>query len=185
MILAMRVWTTLRKHGCTEDIVERKFTMRKAFAVLALASALTGCATPQPPLLKNTASGRAEGVFEKTTLESAKSQVITKCATRGANVLDTSGNQVVCGGELKGGQAIGYQLALGNSYSTTPQVKIRFVFATEGENVRVIAFPWVETIMPLGQVRTMDLNGNGDRNDIQRMVNEMTVTADGYWRPNW
>jgi len=124
-------------------------------------------------------------VFVNTSLESAKSQIISKCATRGANVLDTSGNQVVCGNEMKGGQAIGYQILLGNSYSTTPQVKVRFVFATEGKDVRVIAFPWVETIMPLGQPRTMDLNGNADRNDIQKMLNEATVTADGYWRPNW
>lgn len=142
--------------------------LKSTFAVLAL-TALAGCAH-QEPLLYQTASGHPEGTFENSTLQDVQGKLSAACAQNGVMVIQSTENQVVCGQQMTGGQAIFAQALIGNSYSTPPQRKIRFVMYPQGSGVRVIAYEWIETQMAFGQMRTQELNSNDQMNSVQSML---------------
>lgn len=138
-------------------------------AAVAVVIALAGCAA-QEPLLYRTTSGHPEGTFENTTLQDAQGKLTAACAQNGIMVMQSTENQVVCGQQMTGGQAIFAQALIGNSYSTPPQRKIRFVLYKQGSGVRVIAYEWIETQMAFGQMRSQELNSNNQMNSIQAML---------------
>ncbi|UXJ55053.1 hypothetical protein [Pseudomonas citronellolis] len=142
-----------------------------AIAVCGVMFALVGCSQVQ--LKKPTSSGHAEGVFHSTTAEEAKSKILSGCAVHGLVIEDSNGNQVICSKELQGMQAAMMQMTIGNSYSTTPQYKVRFVLISQANDVRVIAYPWAESTMPGGQVNKLEMNGNVQRNELQSFMNSV------------
>ncbi|MEB0092241.1 hypothetical protein RHM65_01460 [Pseudomonas sp. CCI4.2] len=141
----------------------------KLLTGLICAIVLTGCAS-EPPKVRETVSGKPEGVFRNTSVEDARYAIINQCANKGLSVEESTGNQVVCSKEMEGSQAIATQVVLGNSYSTTPQVKARFVFAKKGTDTRVICYAWYETVMALGQVKTMEASSNTDFNGLMSFL---------------
>ena len=143
--------------------------MNKLFAIAALVVALSGCA-PEQALIKQTSSGYPEGVFANTNIDAVRSLLIEGCSSRGILVQEASGNQVVCGKTMTGGDAVLAQMLVGNSYSTTPERKIRFVIYQVGADVRVTAQQWIESQMAFGQVRRQELSANNQRNDIQQFL---------------
>jgi hypothetical protein len=66
------------------------------------------------------------------------------------------------------------QLALGNSYSTTPQIELKLVLAKQRESIQVTGYVAVSTQMPGGQVRQEDMS-TSDRwvRDVQGMLSEI------------
>jgi len=130
---------------------------------------LVGCAA-QAPLIKQTASAYPQGVFKGQSLEEVKAKIMDACISIGAMVSEASSNQVVCGKAMEGGQAALTQVLIGNAYSTTPQQKIRFVMYVLNSNVKVTAQEWVETQMPGGQLQTVEIRNNNEKNGIQRML---------------
>jgi len=85
-------------------------------------------------------------------------------------VIESTPNQVLCGKTLTGSDAFLAQMAIGNSYSTTPQRKIRFTIYKMGDDVKVTAQQWVETQMAFGQVQTQELKTNNQINDVQNFL---------------
>ena len=85
-------------------------------------------------------------------------------------VIESSPNQVICGTTMKGGNAVLAQMAIGNSYSTTPQRKIRFTIYKIETNVKVTAQEWIETQMAFGQVQTSELKSNNQINSVQNFL---------------
>lgn len=140
----------------------------KISVALVLSTMLMACA--ESSLLKPTVSGYAEGIFPHSSVEEAKSRIISGCNSRGVLVQDVAGNQVFCGKTMEGMEASLAQLALGNAYSTTPERKIKFVVYQDGADAKVTAQQWVETQMPYGQVKRQELNSNKQRNDIQEFL---------------
>ncbi len=140
--------------------------MQKLIVIIASALVLTACA-PEQALLKPTLSGYPEGIFSNSNVEAVRSKLIDGCSSRGILVQEASGNQVVCGKTMKGGDAVLAQMLVGNSYSTTPEQKIRFVIYQSGTDVRVTAQQWIESQMAFGQVRRQEMNGNNQKNDMQ------------------
>jgi hypothetical protein len=134
----------------------------------------SGCATsPQPALLKETRSGRAEAMFVGETVQEVRAKIAGRCLDRGSNVIENSEAQVVCSKQTTGGAAIISQLAIGNAYSTTPDAKIRFNLVQLPDGVRVVAAAWIETQMAFGQVNTMEVNDVNTRNAIQTSLHEL------------
>jgi hypothetical protein len=140
--------------------------MKVIFALFFLF--LSGCA--QQPLVKQTMSGYPEGVFKNMSVEAAKSRIIDGCTQRGIFVQEANSNQVVCSKSLEGGDAVLAQFLIGNSYSTRPDVKIRFVIYQIGQDTKVSAQQWVETQMAFGQMRRIELNENNQKNDMQQFL---------------
>lgn len=148
------------------------------FLLVAVSAALTGCVTQEPALVKPTSSGYPEEVLASTSVEQVKSRIMDVCASRGVLVQETGSNHVVCGRTMTGGDAVLAQFLIGNSYSTTPERKVRFTMFQMGQNVRVTAQQWIETQMAFGQMRRTELNGNAHRNDIQRMLMSLGQPVD-------
>ncbi|MGF6665312.1 hypothetical protein QF000_006980 [Paraburkholderia atlantica] len=89
-------------------------------------------------------------------------------------VLEATQYHVVCGKELKGGQATMATLAIGNAYSTTPIQKVKFTIFQDGDGVKVVANQWIESQMPGGQTNRMNLTSNAQNNDLQQALNKLT-----------
>ena len=74
-------------------------------------------------------------------------------ASKGILVQEASGNQVVCGKTMEGGDAVLAQLIVGNSYSTTPERKFRFIIYQSGADVKVTAQELIESQMAFAQMQ--------------------------------
>lgn len=137
--------------------------------VLAL---LAGCA--QSELTTKTESGNPEVVIKNATPGDVRNRLVKGCASKGVEVLEASEFQVVCGKQLKGGQATMATLAIGNAYSTTPIQKVKFTIFQDGDGVKVVANQWIESQMPGGQTNRMNLTSNAQNNDLQQALNKLT-----------
>lgn len=133
---------------------------------------MAGCAA-NVPLNRQTQSGFAEATFRGKDVEATKAQIMNGCVSRGLMIPETGGNHVICSRTMTGGQAMAVQLAIGNGYSTTPVMKMRYTLVPVAADTRVTVQFWAETQMAMGQVRTMDLNGNADRNAIQDFLSSI------------
>ncbi|UXU91427.1 hypothetical protein [Burkholderia sp. S-53] len=149
--------------------------------VIATLPFLFGCATQQA-LMTETTSGYPETTFEGATLPDVQNLLIGRCSTAGAMVTETNPNMVICSRTLQGQQAILAQMLLGNSYSTTPVDRIRFVLDSNASDVHVTAYEWVETTMPFGQVNRAELTSNNSRNALQSSLDRLNREY-GYSHP--
>jgi hypothetical protein len=157
--------------------------MRARLSVAALAMLLAGCAQ-QPPLINATASGHPEGTFEGAPLDVVRNKLIGACSRAGLNVGDIGSNQVICEKTMGGTASMLTQLMIGNSYSTTPTQKVRFILYEEGGSVHVTANEWVETQMAFGQVRTVELTGAAQQNEVQQMLYNIGARNDALAAPH-
>ncbi len=130
---------------------------------------ITGCA-PQQALLKSTSSGYPEGIFLNSTVDVVRSKLLDGCSSKGILVQETNENQIVCAKTMEGGEAMLATMLVGNSYSTPPQRKFRFIIYQFGSDVKVTAQQWIESQMAFGQLRKEELNDNKQKNDIQQFL---------------
>ncbi len=72
---------------------------------------------------------------------------------------------------MDGQDGVWAQMLIGNSSSTTPERKVRFILYQVGKDVRVTAQQWIETQMARGQTQRMELNENSHRNNMQQFLN--------------
>lgn len=146
--------------------------MERSVLSLIVSVFLFGCAAQQP-LIKQTQSGYPEGLFKNTDVETVRSKIIDGCVSRGIMVIESTANQIVCGKTMEGGQAVLARLLVGNSYSTTPQQKVRFILYQIGNDVKVTAQQWIESQMAFGQVRREELKTNNQVNDLQSFLSSL------------
>ena len=130
---------------------------------------ICGCGEPVERIAE-TQSGRPEAIFRGMDTETAASRVASMCLQQGLRVDNHTNNQVVCSGQLQGGEAIMAQVLIGNSYSTTPVGRLTYSFIQEGRDVRAYGQGQVSTQMALGQVNSFDTNGNADFNAITQSL---------------
>lgn len=136
--------------------------MRKSTAVgwlISTIACLVGCAA-QPERIAQTPSGRPEVVIHTDDTDLVKAEIINEMQTLGFFLRDDSKYRLVFTKELEGSQAILTQLAIGNSYSTTPVGECAFNLSTTENGIRVVEFSSISTQMAMGQVRRMDMKGN-------------------------
>ena len=141
----------------------------KRIAVVCCLAALAGCATP-PPRMYLSASGRPEAVFVGQSPSMVLGRLAGLCMDRQGVVVGQDSNQVVCQKDLEPGNALLAQFLIGNEYSTTPVLKIRFSAAQIGIDTRVQVYEWLETQMAFGQVRTIEMNNNNEFNKVEQML---------------
>ena len=137
-------------------------------AVMAIVG-LAGCA-PQVALIKQTASGQPEGVFDNTTIEDVKGKLASTCSRRGLLVVSTNNNEVVCQKTLTGGDSFLAGMVVGTQYGTTPTRKLRMVIFKNGDSIQVVAYDYLESQNAFGQINQHSLNANHQKNDLQEML---------------
>lgn len=144
----------------------------KILLSIGLLLALSGCAT-QDELRKETVSGYPEIILKNKSIDKVKENIMNKCSSKGALVQDVQSHSVLCGKVLDGNDEFWARLLVGNSYSTTPERKVRFMIFPSGKDVRVTAQEWIETQMPFGQLRKTEMTGNNQRNDMQEFLDSL------------
>jgi hypothetical protein len=137
--------------------------------ILALTLLLAGCAA-QPAREFATPSGRPEAMFIGMTPAPVLGKLSGLCMDRGGIVMNQDGGQIVCQKTMDSGDAILATLLIGNQYSTTPVLKVRFSAAQIGPDTRVQAYEWVETQMAFGQIQTMEINSNAEFNKLEYLL---------------
>lgn len=144
--------------------------MKKLLLICSIATVITGCA--KEALIKETQSGKAEAEYPNYTQEQVIDAIVQYCNGKGFSIEEQQKNFVICSKQMTGGAAIFTQLAIGNSYSTTPQAKARYSVAKYKNGTKVWAEAYAETQMALGQVRKEPLDGNKTRNELQRALDD-------------
>lgn len=139
--------------------------------VSLISALLVGCAN-QAPLLKETASGKAEGEYPNHTPEQVIDAIVQRCNEVGSVIEDQSKNYVICSRQMEGGSSMMMQMAIGNAYSTTPQIKVRYSVSNFRTGAKVWAESWAETQMAFGQVQRAPLNNNNVRNNLQNVLDK-------------
>lgn len=143
--------------------------MRKMFLLLSISFILSACAASQP-LIKPTSSGYPEGIFRNTSIDRISSKIMDGCTSNGLIIYEATSNQVVCGKTMSGMDAVLGQLVVGNSYSTTPERKVRFSIFQQGNDVKVVAHEWMESQMAFGQIRRQPFDANHQKNSLQQFL---------------
>lgn len=121
--------------------------------------------------MARTPSGRPEVVFATRNTASIAEKITARCAVKGLLIRKTSPNEVICGGTMSGGDAMLAQLAIGNSYSTTPEQFIRFTIFIVNAQTRVQTYQWIETQTAFGQTNKLELNsGKHFNNTLKALI---------------
>lgn len=106
-----------------------------------------------------------------------------KCVDRSGAVVEQDAFHVLCVRQMSGSQGILAQALLGNAYSTTPEVRLRFAVMKDGAATRVQASQWVEVQMALGQVRRTEMNGKKQNASLVALLTEAGGSALRVQRP--
>jgi hypothetical protein len=86
-------------------------------------------------------------------------------------------DHVLCGKMMSGFKGALAQVLIGNSYSTTPELKARFQAVAVPTGTRVQVVQWVETQMAFGQIRRQELNGSKAFNDAMALLGNLGGTS--------
>jgi hypothetical protein len=137
-------------------------------AIVAMAAILI------PPAQALSAS-YPQATFKGQTSQAVAGKLAGMCAQRGWAVTEVNSNAVVCKGEMGAMQSALTQLFVGNSYSTKPDMFIRFTIYGDGEATHVQAFQWIETTMAFGQKRTVELNNDRAAASVQAKLDALAL----------
>ena len=127
----------------------------------------------QVPLHKKTASGYAEGVFKGAQLDDIKNRFVFACKQTGYAIKEANNNKVVCSRTMEGMGAIATQLAIGNSYSTTPEELLVFQLARMNNDVYASVRNYRETQMAFGQMSRVEIKNNRTTNLMQQSMDRV------------
>ncbi|MEP6785931.1 MAG: hypothetical protein ABI898_09345 [Sphingomonadales bacterium] len=92
------------------------------------------------------------------------------CIDRNSAVIEQDEVHVLCSRTIDGLQGAFAQVIVGNSYSTTPELKVRFSIVRSEKFFRVQASQWIETQMAFGQVRRAPLDGKKQTENILQLL---------------
>jgi len=107
--------------------------------------------------------------FEKS-LTDTSDVLANLCVDRSAAVVEQDDRHVVCQKEVRGLRGALAQALIGNSYSTSPVLIIRFSILRDGPFARVQASQWLETQMAFGQVRKAELNSAKQSSELMSVL---------------
>lgn len=153
--------------------------MKKIKFVIAILTTLFLAACNTPERIAYTPSGRPEIMINSTDFDLVKSTIINEMQMQDFLLSDDSKYRLVFTKQMKGGDAALAQLAIGNSYSTTPVAEFSFNISQVGDQIKVIGFSSVSTQMAFGQVNRMDMkNNNAWFNDIQNLLQQVKYSVE-------
>lgn len=135
---------------------------------------IAACATGAPV---NTPSGWPEAMFDTNDRSEVLDVIANGCADRGYMVTTQTSSHVMCERTMDGLEGVFAQALIGNSYSTTPQMKVRFSTLPTGDQIRVQAQPWIETQMAFGQINREDMRSGQAGRDLQVFLNDLARTV--------
>jgi hypothetical protein len=141
--------------------------MLRSILVVTILAAFCGCANMQPVA---TPTGKPEVTIGTTNTSSIKSALVSDLAANGYRLSQDTAYSMVFTRPLEGGSALLYQAALGNSYSSTPQMNISFSFAPQSGATRVFARIYTTMQNAFGRVDQTNMDRGRAAHDVQAML---------------
>lgn len=135
-----------------------------------LAALVSGCAA-NPRIETGTISGKPEVLFASATSAAVRNRIVEHCSNMGMDVAEATEQLVTCDFEARFGDQLVVALFVNGSANASPKNRLRFTLIQQGGDVRVIARQWVETQMPFGQVRSIELNHGERFAETQELLN--------------
>jgi hypothetical protein len=123
-------------------------TKRLMMLLAAAACGISACANVGP---LPTQSGNPEITVPRKDLAHVKTKLVATMCARGYEPVEDSPNSVAFAKPLEPGQAMLYTMALGNPYSSQPQLDVRYSLIQQGSGTHVYAFVGVAMQGAFGQ----------------------------------
>jgi len=92
------------------------------------------------------------------------------CIRRNIMIVEQDERHVVCSQEMGGLKGAFAQVLIGNSYSTTPTLNVRFSLSKTRDYTVVQGSQWIETQMAFGQTRREEINGSKNRRNLMSLL---------------
>ena len=142
--------------------------------LLAFAFLLTSCATTPLP----TASGNPEVTISSTNTKRVKEVLIAYYSSNGFAVVQDTQYTLAVSKTLDPGQAMLYQLGMGNAYSSAPQMVISFTLSPIAGATKVFGHVSVGMRGVFGQDQGMNLNRGRAGRELQTTLNQLKQWAE-------
>jgi hypothetical protein len=129
--------------------------IKKVIIILIFGFLITSCAT----VIKETKSGKAEGIFKNQTIDDVTALLLEKgCIDAGLAIETQTKNNLVCKGEMGLLEGALYQTALTGSYGSFPEVHLQFNIFENDNNIRVVMSEYVTSKNFFGKLERDDLD---------------------------
>jgi RsiW-degrading membrane proteinase PrsW (M82 family) len=144
------------------------------FGLVGLVVLLSGCvSTPK------TSSGKPEVVIATQDVSGVKNLLVGAMVQRGFAVRDDSAYRISFTKALEGMNAVMTQMAIGNSYSTTPEIEVAYTITATANGVYVVGSATASTQMAFGQIQKMDRTQGKGFLQIQQILDQVKAQAEG------
>jgi hypothetical protein len=148
--------------------------MKTIKAMIALLT-LAGCAGVGPV---NTPSGNPEVTIKSTDTSRIKNALVTLYSGNGYSLVSDSPFNLVFAKQMSLGEATLYTVAMGNSYSSMPNMKIAFTLVTGEGTTRVFAHIGVEMQGVFGQNQGTNLDHGKAGKEVQATLEQLNVNIE-------
>ena len=135
--------------------------------IMAAILGLGGCANVGPLA---TPSGNPEITVPRKDLEHVKTELVATMCAHGFEPVEDGQNSVAFSKPLEPGAAFAYTLAMGNAYSSQPQMNVRYSLIQQGNGVHVYAFVGVAMQGGFGQSQSLDLTHGKAGREVQEVL---------------
>ena len=136
---------------------------------------LTGCAGVGP---LPTPSGNPEVTINSSNKDKIKELLISKFAVNGFAIKQDTQYMLMVSKPLEGGDGMMYQLALGNAYSSTPEMNVSVTLSPVGKTTRVYGRIAVGMQGAFGQSQGTDLTRGKAGHELQGMLEQVKADAE-------
>jgi len=136
---------------------------------------LTGCAGVGP---LQTPSGNPEVTINSSNKSRIKEQLISRFAANGFAIKQDTQYMLMVSKPLEGGDGMVYQLALGNAYSSAPEMNVSVTLAPVGKTTRVYGRIAVGMQGAFGQSQGTDLTRGKAGRELQVMLEQVKAGAE-------
>src|SRR5437762_8755595 len=143
--------------------------MKTMKAIIALLT-LTACAGVGPV---NTPSGNPEVTIKSTATSRIKNALVTLYSGNGYSLVSDGQSNLVFAKQMSLGEATLYTVAMGNSYSSMPNMKIAFTLVTNEGTTRVFAHIGVEMQGGFGQNQGMSFDHGEAGKEVQALLEQL------------
>jgi hypothetical protein len=144
---------------------------------LLLASAfLCGCANVGPLA---TPSGYPEVTINTTNTKRVKELLLAHFASQGFAVLQDTEHMILVSKPMEGSGAVLYQVAMGNAYSSQPQMNISVTITPVGSTTKVYGHIAVAMQGVFGQNQGTNLDRGKAGRELQQVLDQLKARIEG------
>ncbi len=143
--------------------------MKTMGAIVALLT-LTACAGVGP---MNTPSGNPEVTIRSTNTSRIKNALVASYSASGYSLVSDSQFNLVFTKQMSAGEAALYTVAMGNAYSSMPNIKVAFTIVPESGATRVFAHVGAEMQGVFGQNQGMSLDHGKAGTQVQASLEQL------------